>query len=168
MWCIHTAQHTDTSASRGHAALSRGHVVTMARVEELADLALDLSGDAEADAAAAPQSDDHPHWWSRAEASALFPRALPATDWDVGNGLSGLSAVEGCALLAAALAAGGPRGGATTATGTAGSAAAATPTAFPRHMMKALRPSTRGSRTTETIETTETTETRGERRWGGP
>ena len=110
VWCIHTAQHTDTSASRGHAALSRGHVVTMARVEELADLALDLSGDAEADAAAAPQSDDHPHWWSRAEASALFPRALPATDWDVGNGLSGLSAVEGCALLAAALAAGGTAG----------------------------------------------------------
>ena len=110
VWCIHTAQHTDTSASRGHAALSRGHVVTMARVEELADLALDLSGDGEADAAAAPQSDDHPHWWSRAEASALFPRALPATDWDVGNGLSGLSAVEGCALLAAALAAGGTAG----------------------------------------------------------
>ena len=106
-WCIHTAQHTDTSASRGHAALSRGHVVTMARVEELADLALDLL---ERDAAAAPQSDDHPHWWSRAEASALFPRALPATDWDVGNGLSGLSAVEACAALAGALAAGGTAG----------------------------------------------------------
>jgi hypothetical protein len=40
----------------------------------------------------------------------LFPRALPATDWDAGNGLSGLSAVEGCALLAAALAAGGTAG----------------------------------------------------------
>ena len=43
LWCIHTAQHTDTTA---HA--SRGgsrHVVTMARVEELADLALCLSGD---------------------------------------------------------------------------------------------------------------------------
>ena len=124
LWCIHTAQHTDTTAhaSRG----GSGHVVTMARVEELADLALCLSGDggdlddepsasarratraiAEAaffNAASANTS------WSRAEAGALFPRALPATDWDAGNGLSGLSAVEGCALLAAALAAGGTAG----------------------------------------------------------
>ena len=112
LWCIHTAQHTDTTA---HA--SRGgsrHVVTMARVEELADLALCLSGDG-------GDFDDEPsknafsdasakHSWSRAEAGALFPRALPATDWDAGNGLSGLSAVEGCALLAAALAAGGTAG----------------------------------------------------------
>ncbi len=112
LWCIHTAQHTDTTA---HA--SRGgsrHVVTMARVEELADLALCLSGDG-------GDFDDEPsknafsdasakHSWSRAEAGALFPRALPATDWDAGNGLSGMSAVEGCALLAAALAAGGTAG----------------------------------------------------------
>lgn len=112
LWCIHTAQHTDTTAhaSRGQS----GHVVTMARVEELADLALCLSGDG-------GDFDDEPsknafsdasakHSWSRAEAGALFPRALPATDWDAGNGLSGLSAVEGCALLAAALAAGGTAG----------------------------------------------------------
>lgn len=74
VWCIHTAQHTDTSASRGHATLSRGHVVTMARVEELADLALDLSGDGEVvdavDAASGPDADARGEPFAAADAAA--------------------------------------------------------------------------------------------------
>ena len=118
MWCIHTAQHADARSVSSHSdALSRGHLVTMARVEQVADLALELCGDGGVAARAArrpsaPSSaaEATTDGWSRAEASALFPRALPATDWDRGNGLHGLTAVEGCALLAAALAAGGTAG----------------------------------------------------------
>ena len=56
VWCIHTAQHTDTRSfsSRAGALEARAHVVTMARVEELADLALELCGDGGAASASAP------------------------------------------------------------------------------------------------------------------
>ena len=51
----------------------------------------------------------HDHAWSVRRCAVALARLLPAPDWDRG-GLAGMRAVEGCALLAAALRAGGERG----------------------------------------------------------
>ena len=96
LWCLHTTQTVDTSGTNRNS-----HNVTMHRVEELADVAFELSR--------TPTLTHGGFGWPIDDVATLFPRALPAPDWD-GGGVSGLSAVEGCALLAAALAAGGTKG----------------------------------------------------------
>ena len=92
LWCVHTAQEGGDDTSRPDT------LITMERVEEAAEIALEL---------ARPRAiRGGGCGWTRDDASALLPRLLPAPDWDRG-GLAGLTAVKGCALLAAALAAGG-------------------------------------------------------------
>jgi|AntAceMinimDraft_1070359.scaffolds.fasta_scaffold14560_1 hypothetical protein len=97
LWCVHAAQEESAAASDGGGG-EGGGPTTMGRVEESAEVALEL---------ARPRAlRGGGCGWRRADAAALLPRLLPASDWD-GRGVAGLSAVKGCALLAAALAAGG-------------------------------------------------------------
>ena len=85
LWCVHTASP--------HHAGPRDRI-DQARVERAAEIALALR---------------HDHAWSVRRCAVALARLLPAPDWDRG-GLAGMRAVEGCALLAAALRAGGERG----------------------------------------------------------
>ena len=92
LWCVHSAQE-DGDRSVG--------CTSMARVEECAEVVIEL--------ARARAMRNGGCGWTRTDAAALLPRMLPSEDWDR-HGLTGLSAVKGCALLAAALAAGGRNG----------------------------------------------------------
>ena len=91
LWCIHACTSGDSSP-----------LTSMDRVEEAAEVVLELARPRRPGPGCGLG-------WSVDEASSLLPAVLPAPHW-CDDGLVGMSAVKGSALLAAALAAGGRAG----------------------------------------------------------
>ncbi len=91
LWCIHACTSGDSSP-----------YTSMDRVEEAAEVVLELARPRRPGPGCGLG-------WSVDEASLLLPAVLPAPHW-CDDGLVGMSAMKGSALLAAALAAGGRAG----------------------------------------------------------
>ena len=91
IWCIHACTSGDSSP-----------FTSVDRVEEVAEVVLELARPRRPGPGCGLG-------WSVDEASLLLPAVLPAPHW-CDDGLVGMSAVKGSALLAAALAAGGRAG----------------------------------------------------------
>ena len=91
LWCIHACT-----------ADSHAPSTSMERVEEAAEVVLELARPKKLGAGCGLG-------WSVDDAASLLPALLPAPHWN-DDGLVGMSAVKGTALLAAALAAGGRAG----------------------------------------------------------
>ena len=91
LWCIHACTSGDSSP-----------FTSVDRVEEAAEVVLELARPRRPGPGCGLG-------WSVDEASLLLPAVLPAPHW-CDDGLVGMSAVKGSALLAAALAAGGRAG----------------------------------------------------------
>ena len=92
LWCIHACTSGDSSP-----------LTSMERVEEAAEVVLELARPRRPGPGCGLG-------WSMDEASSLLPAVLPAPHWKWNDGLVGMSAVKGSALLAAALAVGGRAG----------------------------------------------------------
>ena len=83
LWCIHACTSGDSSP-----------LTSMERVEEAAEVVLELARPRRPGPGCGLG-------WSMDEASSLLPAVLPAPHWKWNDGLVGMSAVKGSALLAA-------------------------------------------------------------------